>query len=106
MKVRIAIRGFAGGKLQFEDRVDVDHEYIDNMLPDLARKHARALASKRLHHIEIEFLDELNPNERFYRFGTDPRGMLRPIRVDLVTGGVTIEEVLGSAKRARMALWN
>jgi len=37
----------------------------------------------RLIMIELEFLDEPNPLERFFRFGSDPSGMVMPIKVIL-----------------------
>jgi hypothetical protein len=83
MTVRLAIRGFAGREKQFEDRVDVDTDEMWKILPALAEKHANALSSHELHMIEIEFLDEPNENERFFRLGTDPAGMVMPIRVEL-----------------------
>jgi hypothetical protein len=83
MTLRLAIRGFANGRKQFEDRVDVDDRALDQVIPDLATKHGRAMAEQRLHMIEIEFLDEPNEWLRYFRFGTDPRGMVMPIRVDL-----------------------
>jgi hypothetical protein len=83
MTLRLAIRGFANGMKQFEDRVDVDVRALDQVIPDLATKHGRAMAEHRLHMIEIEFLDEPNELERYFRFGTDTRGMVRPIQVNL-----------------------
>jgi hypothetical protein len=83
MPIRLAIRGFAKGRRQFEDVVEIDLQALDQLLPGLAEKHAEALASHALHMIEIEFLDESNPNERFFRFGTDPSGMVMPLRIDL-----------------------
>ncbi len=83
MIVRLAIRGFAGRTRVFDDRVDVDVTHLGAVLPTLAEQHATKLASHELHLIEIEFLDEPNPNERFFRFGTDPSGMVIPIAVPL-----------------------
>lgn len=82
MRVRLAIRGFAAGVKQFEDLVDVEEFELARILPELAEKHA-ALAAHELQMIEIEFLDEPNPLERFFRFGTDPSGMVMPIQIDL-----------------------
>jgi hypothetical protein len=79
----LAIRGFASGARVFEDRVDATEDQIEKLLPDLAAKHAAAMAAHELHVIEIEFLDEPNPNERFFRFGTEPAGMVAPIPIDL-----------------------
>lgn len=80
-KVRLRFRGFAGGKVQFEDRVDVDLARVEDVLFELAEKHAAAMTSHKLHMIEVEFLDEPDPNERFFRFGTDPSHMVSPIEV-------------------------
>ena len=81
--VRLAIRGYASGKLQFEERVSLDEEELDDVLPRLGENHALALVNHSLHMIEIEFLDEPNPNERYFRFGTDPSGMVMPRAIDL-----------------------
>lgn len=82
MIIRVAIRGFAQGELQFEDVVELpDEAAMEHLLPGLAEKHARALANHQLHMVEIEFLDEPDPLQRFFRMGTDPSGMVIPMRV-------------------------
>lgn len=81
--VRVAIRGFADDKLKFEDRIDLSEADIENLLPALAEKHAKALAEHELHMIEIEFLDEPDPLARYFRFGTDSGGMVAPMAIDL-----------------------
>ena len=81
--IHLAIRGFADGRLKFEDRVDVPLAGLDQVLPKLATQHATALAAHELHMIEIEFLDEPNEQERYFRFGTDPSGMVLPIEIPL-----------------------
>ena len=83
MTLRLVIRGFANGRKQFEECADVDAEALDRVIPDLATKHAEAMARHELHMIEIEFLDEPNEQERYFRFGTDPGGMMAPLRVNL-----------------------
>jgi hypothetical protein len=82
--IRLAIRGYVEGHQQFEELVTLpDPAAVEHMIPVLATKHATALADHKLHMIEIEFLDEPNPLERFFRFGSDPRLMRCPIALDL-----------------------
>ena len=83
MIIRLAIRGFSAARQEFEDLVEMEDEQLGNLLPDLAEKHAAALASHDLHMIEIEFLDERDPLQRFFRFGTDPARMVEPMAVAL-----------------------
>jgi hypothetical protein len=78
---RIAVRGFVAGKLEFEEFMDADA--VD--LAEVAESHALRLIRFPAHMIEIEFLDDPNPEERFFRFGTEPTGMVRPLRVDLLS---------------------
>lgn len=83
MILRVAIRGFAAGKIVFEDQVVVADADLDKILPAYAEKHATAMAEHRLHMIEIEFLDEPDPLQRFFRIGTNPSVMVVPFPIDL-----------------------
>jgi hypothetical protein len=83
MKMNVAIRGFVGKKVIFDDRVDVNEATLSELLPRLAEKHAIAMATHELHMIEIEFLDEPDPLARFFRFGTDPSRMTIPFGIKL-----------------------
>ena len=85
--VRLAIRGYVGRRVIFEDRVEVPFADLDTVMPKLAEQHAANLAVHELHMIEIEFLDEPNEQERFFRFGTDPSGMVLPIGFPTEKGG-------------------
>jgi hypothetical protein len=78
--MRIIVRGFADKKVQFEDELNLSLEDLDELIPDLAKKHGKAMAAHKLHMIEIEFPDEPE-EERYFRFGSDPSGMLMPIRI-------------------------
>jgi hypothetical protein len=83
-RMRIAIRGFIAGVRQFEECLSAPADGAG--LENLAEEHARrmlALPGGTLHHIEIEFLDEPDPMQRFFRFGTDPRYMVAPIGIEL-----------------------
>ncbi|HZT29366.1 MAG TPA: hypothetical protein VFA33_05760 [Bryobacteraceae bacterium] len=84
--IRLAIRGYVGRTALFEDRIEVSPMDLDTVLPTLAEKHCEKLAAHHLHMIEIEFLDEPNEQQRFFRFGTDPSGMVTPIEIPLKGG--------------------
>lgn len=84
---RLAFRGFNGKALVFEEFADIAELELDEALEALAEKHCAALASADLHMIEVEFLDEPRINQRFFRFGTDPAGMVVPIKIDLSPEG-------------------
>jgi len=79
-KQRVIIRGYQHLVPIFEDRVDVDEELTE--LEDVAERHAQLLKGTPCM-IEVEFLDEPDEKQRFLRFGTDPRGMVKPLAVDL-----------------------
>ncbi len=77
--MRIAVRCWAGGELLWIDRVTITN---DDEVPQLVEKHAHSLAhEQRPHMLEMEFLDEPDPLQRFFRFGTDPSAMVMPIEV-------------------------
>lgn len=80
--MRLAIRVFVDGIRQSEDRLELELDALDTLMPDLASKHAAMMATRR-GMVEIEFLDELNPDQRFFRIGTDPAGTVLPPAVDL-----------------------
>lgn len=84
--IRLAIRGYSGRAVVFEDKIEVAMRDLDELFPKLAEQHATKLAAHELHVIEIEFLDEPDEQQRFFRFGTDPSGMVMPIEIPLGGG--------------------
>lgn len=86
--MKVMIRGYVGKTVLFEDPFDMPEadeadDELEKLMPALAEKHGRSLADHSLHMIEIEFLDEPDPNQRFFRFGTDPSGMVWPVALKL-----------------------
>lgn len=79
----LAVRVFVNGVLQSTERVTVRDDEIDRVIGGLAEKHAKELMLFERHMVEIEFLDEPDVTQRFFRFGTDPSGMVLPLPVDL-----------------------
>lgn len=80
----IALRIFIDGKLTDEDCREMDEEQLETVPTLIAIRCAPLAATGRVFMAEIEFLDDPNPSQRFLRFGTDPRGMVRPHPIDLL----------------------
>jgi hypothetical protein len=76
--MRVAVRGYVGYDLIFQEI----HEVEEVDLEKLAFDHAKMLAYTK-HMIEFEFLDEPDPLKRFFRFGTDPTRMVDPMGLKL-----------------------
>ena len=87
MTIRLAFRLFGSGNLIHEERLVVLSEHIDKLIPQLMQEHLARLASYPENMIEIEFLDEPDPLQRYFRLGTDPRGMAAPAAVRLRRSG-------------------
>ena len=77
--MRIIVRGYGDGKLVLEQRLETTIE----MLTPIAERQVETLAQYELNMIEIEFLDEPDPLQRFMRFGTDPRRMVQPHGIEI-----------------------
>jgi hypothetical protein len=82
MRVRLAVRVYVNSVLKCEDLLDLEADELRALLPSLAEKHV-ILAGAEPVMVELEFLDEPNVNQRFFRVGTDPTGMVRPIALNL-----------------------
>jgi hypothetical protein len=84
-RIRVAIRGFVGRACQFQELVDVpeEDEALDKLIEEITKRHGAQMAAHELHMIEIEFLDDPDPEKRFFRFGTDPAGMVAPVALPI-----------------------
>jgi hypothetical protein len=72
----VRIRGFAAGARIFEEEVAACDRADIEALVD---RHVALLAGYPRYMLEIEFLDEPDPRQRFFRFGTDPSCMVAPV---------------------------
>lgn len=69
MIIRVHFRGYGNGTLVFEEQLEIDSLTVADVIEEIVERHVYALPRK--HMIEIEFPDDPNPAERFYRIGTD-----------------------------------
>lgn len=78
-KANVIIRGWSGSGsqsvLQFEEGLLMDLIAVGPLVLEMVERHVAALGP--VHMIEFEF-PELPESERFFRFGTDPAGMVQP----------------------------
>ena len=77
--IRLAIRGYGNGRLVFTERIELPDSALDD-LSSISETHALRLIPYERYMIEIEFLDEPDINQRFFRFGTDPVQMVQPVQ--------------------------
>jgi hypothetical protein len=82
MTIRIMARVFVAGELLAEDGpLELDEDALEHSMPEIAARHARLVGPSRPFMVELEFLDEHDPMTRYFRFGTDPAGLLIPVAV-------------------------
>jgi hypothetical protein len=80
---RVIARTFLRGEIVSEDLMRVHKTATDELIAQIAERHARACAAGTIDMVELEFLDEPDPADRFFRIGTNPDGMVMPIGIDL-----------------------
>lgn len=76
----VIARGYLHNKVTFESRVDVTEENLSDLVLSMAQEHAQECADGRLGMIEFEF-PWMPPEERFFRMGVDPTGMVLPLEL-------------------------
>jgi len=74
--IRMIERGFLGDRLVYE--TPVRWVQASDAVAELAERHAQAMAAGELDMVELEFPD-CPPDDRFFRIGTNPAGMVVPI---------------------------
>lgn len=80
--MKIAFRLYKKGKLALFEQREIPDDKWEDVADQLGEEHAEKLFEEP-HMIEIEFLDEPDINQRFFRFGTDPNGMIEPMQIAL-----------------------
>jgi hypothetical protein len=80
MLVRIRVRGWENKEKKFDEHIELESAAeINKRLPVIAQHHISMLADAKDWLVEIEFLDEPDPLQRFFRLGSHPTHMAVPI---------------------------
>jgi hypothetical protein len=77
---KIRVRGYGGDALIFQETIAFEE---GDDLERIAAEHMTLLLPHPMHMLEFEFMDELDPNQRYFRWGTDKRRMVQPVAFDL-----------------------
>ena len=81
MIIRTRIRSYAGAQLISQEYQQIDSANIDKAACKMIEKHSAMLLRYPQFLIEVEFLDEPDVNQRFFRIGNSPVGMIDPRRL-------------------------
>lgn len=73
--MKIIVRGWGDGRLLFEDPLETEGRKSPE---DTARRQIETATAYEKHMIEIEFVEEPDPMQRFFRFGNDKSMMEDP----------------------------
>jgi hypothetical protein len=76
--MRIIVRGWGDGALIFQEAIEFDEP--DDAMPK-AMEHVALMTRFEKCLIEIEYLDEPDPLQRFFRMGNDAARMVMPVRI-------------------------
>lgn len=79
---RLVMRGYLNGAIIYQSEMHLTEREIEPVAFMLALEHVEQMANGEITMMEFEFPDH-PPEERYFRIGTDPTGMVQPIRIDL-----------------------
>lgn len=75
--MKIIVRGWGDGRLLFEDPLETD-----GMDMSIAYRQVERVTAFPRNMLEIEFVEEPDPLQKFFRFGTDKDIMVNPLEID------------------------
>lgn len=76
--IHLTFRGFNGSRRVFEEERRIMEQDFDAAISELTKRHCDAIDAESVDMIEIEFMGEPDINQRFFRIGTSPAGMVAP----------------------------
>jgi hypothetical protein len=85
LRVQFTVYNKVGAVLSGPERFLIEPDDAGT-LEQLAAEHL-ALLVENPGFVEVEFLDELDPLQRFFRIGTDPSRMIAPIAIQISEQG-------------------
>lgn len=82
MTHELMVRGFKRGALVWEEKLVMLEMDLERLIPTLVDEHVAQMRDGTIGMIEIEFLNIPEAEGRFFRIGTEPDGMVLPMRLD------------------------